>query len=108
MEDDEDTVMEELPPWMVAAVDQLIASIDDRNLEAVIVPGQVDVILTTLTEPPDDVPTEEWDFTCDCCGVHFPGNIRTGHVARLHKGVPIFIFWGACEPCLGLGETDGE
>ena len=96
---------EDLPPWAIAAIDQRV------ELLGAIIPfakkGEVDSVITPLTEPPEDASKEQyekWDRACDNCGRFVPEGeqLMTGHCSLVRNGVKIIVTFGACQTCMKL------
>lgn len=81
-----------------------MALVEEAAIPAALRFGQVPLIVTPLTEPPEGASQRQylqWDRTCDCCGKHcaYPKhNFYTGQVQRTSKaGVLVIISFGICE-----------
>lgn len=62
------------------------------------------VVMTTLTEPPDDATDEDrrrWDRSCDLCGTWCPEDTEfwTGSTTPPGQPVQVIVTFGVCGPC---------
>lgn len=91
------------PSWITQKVDQHIARVRDT------LGGQTEygVVLTTLTEPPEDADQatiDRWERSCDNCGAHCPDGtpFYTVQVSEMVDGTQMIVAFGACETCKDL------
>lgn len=92
------------PAWLVAALDQLLARLDQTTGGALATLG-FDVVLIPLTEPPENATPQEharWEYTCDNCGLYSKEELRTGTVGLDHHGLQLVVGLGACQTCWRL------
>ena len=94
----------EEPPWLLAKIDQRVAAFKDEITAktAVDISGY-DTIVMPLTEPPEGASRRQiqmWERTCDNCGKFLPAGLNSGHAKLEWDGVPVLVFFGACNDCL--------
>lgn len=91
------------PAWVQAAVDQRIAAMKPFLAEIKKFPERT-VILTPLSEPPDEADDHArllWERTCDCCNYFVPPERKffTGHMEHemTDKNIVLVLTLGVCE-----------
>lgn len=100
----------EHPPWVTAMVDQRLAQMREAvgGSLAVFALTGASVVMTMLTEPPEDATRKQinrWERACDRCGVYCPGSFYTGAIQREVEGIQFAIAYGACPLCAGSKEV---
>lgn len=90
------------PTWLMAALDQRLAKLEDCLPSEVVGLLGFDVVTLHLTEfeegaTDDDI--KKWDETCDNCGKHVPGQLYSGRAEYVRNGTPVIIFFGCCVTC---------
>ncbi|NUS02037.1 MAG: hypothetical protein HOV97_05680 [Nonomuraea sp.] len=98
------------PMWLVAKVDQRIAHVEaeaGEGIDAFAKEGGVNpLVMMTLTEPQDqDLSIDDWERSCDNCGVVTPKGTAfyTGQTARkLKHGQIVILTFGMCGACKDL------
>jgi hypothetical protein len=94
------------PAWLLAKVDQRLALMREKlGDEGITLLGLADVVITPLTEPPENATQQQiatWDKSCDNCGRLCPTRLVTGQVVRMLDKIQVTFFFGACPRCAGV------
>jgi hypothetical protein len=103
-----DGATEHPPAWLMAAVDQRIALMDEIAGDLPLLAGDRTLVMTPLTEPKEGATQEEfeaWNRMCDRCGKDCRGSdFYTGHLHRMWKGTKLLFTFGVCPECKALSE----
>jgi hypothetical protein len=89
------------PAWLLVLADQRAALVKAAGVTAL----GFDVVLTPLTEPPENATQTEldiWERSCDNCKGFFPTTLHTGVVRRIINGKPVEFLFGVCPTCKEL------
>lgn len=87
------------PAWLVAAVDQRLALLEEKFSN---IPLTRTLVMSPLEEPLEGATEEEyqqWERSCSHCKVYCPPEtkFRTGHAeAMLKSGTPVLLCFGVC------------
>lgn len=92
------------PPWLLAKIDQRVAAFKaEISAKKAVNISDYDTLVMPLTEPPEGATRQRiqmWERTCDNCGRFCPGGLNAGHAHREWDGLPVLVFFGACNTCL--------
>lgn len=94
-------VCEPEPAWLVAALDQKVALIQEQ-MSPFDLPAPI--VLTHLSEPEDTgISAAEWERTCDNCGAYCPpgAGFYLGQAVRYLGSTQVLISYGSCPTCVG-------
>ena len=103
------------PPWLIAAVDQVVARMAHQlgvPVDSTDTPlAQYGLIMVPLKEPHEGATAkdfERWERTCDNCGkVCIDEPFWSGAYQRPAWGALLLIGYGACKDCIqGKPPTD--